>query len=438
MKLKKVMQTVNVDFQKLLGDEVEFITEEFFKKYIINIRNIEDSEFDKIKNFFSLIIRYICTNDIKKTIIVCKELINNNIELGIPYVMLTHELISLIGLIMQKLLHRNAKDELYELYQLQTVFEDTIAKVYLDKYVKDLQSKNSLRITGLSDIYEQNVILYYKAHLEWLTSLAKAIALKDNNYFPETNHNLCTFGKWLLDFGKSIIQNNSKYKNISKLHENLHYFAKQIQIYILEKDENCNHILLTYLEKCEMLFLSLGTELALIDNTLINFKASKDTLTGALNRQRLNQLYTNQLEISFATSEPFVLAMCDFDFFKKINDTYGHIAGDKMLENFVPIAKQILRNSDMIIRYGGEEFILILPAIKEKKAREILNKIRENFSKFVLDFQNFKISTTLSIGMYEINPENCDRSFFKDSNNAISIVDKKLYEAKNCGRNRVC
>lgn len=431
------MQTAKANFQFFLAAEVESITDEFLKKYIINVRDIEDEEFEEIKNFFSLIIKYICTSQIDKAVIICKELIHNNIGLGIPYVMLTHELINLIGLIMKKLLYKNAKNELYELYQLQAVFEDTIAKIYLDKYVKDLQKKNSLRISGLSDIYEQNIILYYKSHLEWLTDLSTAVSLRENRFFPETNHNLCVFDKWLLDSGKNIIQNNSKYKNISKLHENLHFIAKQIQNYILEEKPN-NHIILTYLEKCEMLSLSLGTELALIDNTLINSQASKDPLTGALNRQRLNKLYTNQLEISFATSEPFVLAMCDFDFFKKINDNYGHIAGDKMLENFVPLVKQTLRTSDMIIRYGGEEFIFILPAIKEKKARELLNEVKENFAKFVLDYENHKISTTLSIGMYEINPENCDRSFFRDSNNAISIVDKKLYEAKNSGRNRVC
>lgn len=424
------------NFQKYLNSEAEEISLEFFQKYIINIKRIDDEETEEIKNFFSLIIEYICKSDMENASLVCENLINYNIELSVPYVILTHELINLKRLIMERLLHKNAKEELYTLHQLHLFFEDMIAKKYLDKYVIDLQNKNSLRISSLSDIYEQNVILYYKAHLEWLNYLSKSIALRDNKFFPETNHNLCTFGKWLLDSGKIIIQNNSKYKNICKLHENLHYIAKQIENYLLQKGTN-NHLLLTYLEKCEMLSLSLGTELALIDNTLINSEASKDPLTGALNRQKLNQLYNNQLEISFATSESFVLCMCDFDYFKNINDTYGHLAGDKMLESFVPIAKKSLRNSDMIIRYGGEEFILILPAIKEKKAREILNKIREDFSNFILDFENYKISTTLSMGIFEINPEICDKSYLKDFENAISIVDKKLYEAKNSGRNRV-
>lgn len=324
-----------------------------------------------------------------------------------------------------------------QLYKMHMFFEDMIAKTYLNKYIVDLNKKNNFSLSNLSGISQSNIIYYYKMHLEWLKDLAKAIVLADINIFPEINHNLCTFGKWLDKEGLKIIKNSSKYKNISKLHENLHFFAKQIKNCLIETQGN-NHIILIYLEKCEMISLSLGTELALIDNTLINSEASKDPLTGALNRQRLSQLYQNQLEISFATFEPFVIAMCDFDHFKNINDTFGHLAGDKMLKSFVHIAKKHLRTSDIIIRYGGEEFMIILPAINTKKAKDILNKIREDIANFVLNLDGNKISATISIGMIEIYPENGNNSYFKDFENTISLVDKKLYEAKNSGRNTIC
>lgn len=428
---------MNIDlsrFKFLLENEIKHLENEFLTKHIINVR-VDEDEVEKINDFFSLVIKYICLGDLVNLFKVCKDLIDFNIELSIPYVMLSHELMNLQKLIIERLIIKNAKNEIYEIYKLHLSFENIIAKIYLDKYVKKLQNKNNLRISSLSDIYEKNIINYYQAHLEWLNDLAKAVEFRNNKFSPQINHTLCTFGKWLHDSGKTIIQNNSKFKSISKQHENLHLMAKQIKNYITNKDWN-NHILLTYLEKCEMLSLSLGTELALIDNTLINSKASKDPLTGALNRQRLNQLYMNQLEISFATSESFVLAMCDFDYFKNINDTYGHMAGDKMLESFVTFVRKTLRNSDMIIRYGGEEFIFILPAIRAEKARIILNKIRMDFSEFSLIYEDKEISTTLSIGMIEIDSDN--EFYFRNLENAISIVDKKLYEAKNGGRNRVC
>ncbi|MEV9602125.1 diguanylate cyclase [Aliarcobacter butzleri] len=425
------------NFQKFLKDEEEIIIDEFLRKYIINFRKIEDEESQKIESFFTLVIRYICNGDIKNATLVYKDLIDYNIKLDIPYIMLTYELINLKKIILQKLLYKDVRDELMQLYKLHMIFEDMIAKTYLNKYIVDLNKKNSFSLSNLSGIAKNNIIYYYKMHLEWLEDLAKAIVLADINIFPEINHNLCTFGKWLDKEGLEIIKNSSKYKNISKLHENLHFFAKQIKNCLIETQGN-NHIILIYLEKCEMISLSLGTELALIDNTLINSEASKDPLTGALNRQRLSQLYQNQLEISFATFEPFVIAMCDFDHFKNINDTFGHLAGDKMLKSFVHIAKKHLRTSDIIIRYGGEEFMIILPAINTKKAKDILNKIREDIANFVLNLDGNKISATISIGMIEIYPENGNNSYFKDFENTISLVDKKLYEAKNSGRNTIC
>ncbi|MBI3873475.1 MAG: sensor domain-containing diguanylate cyclase, partial [Arcobacter sp.] len=252
---------------------------------------------------------------------------------------------------------------------------------------------------------------------------------------PELNHNLCDFGKWLTSDGKNIIQNNSKYKEIEKQHINLHLMSSKIKN-ILEKEHIESHIILTYLEKAEMYSLLLGTELALIDNTLINSTISKDPLTGALSRQKLSQLYTNQLEISLATSQPFIIAICDLDNFKNVNDTYGHVAGDKVLAGFVSVAKSHMRNSDMIIRYGGEEFVFILPAVRYEIGKRILEKIRHGFEAFFVDFENNIIKTTVSIGMMEID-SNDENLRIKNIDDAVAIIDKKLYHAKNEGKNKI-
>ncbi|GGD34631.1 GGDEF domain-containing protein [Malaciobacter pacificus] len=423
-------------FKEVLSSEIVYIKEQFLSRYIASFRKIEEEEYVNIKDFFCDIIEDICNGNLEKSFITCEKLVELNIKLSIPYVTLTNELINLEKLIMERLLYKNAKDEIYEIYKLHLELEDTIAKIYLDKYTESLISKNNIRLSSLNDIYERNVVLYYKAHLEWLNELSKAVKSRDIAIIPETNHTLCTFGKWLHSDGKKIIQNNSKYNSILKMHEKLHFMSKQIMSY-LSKDSGQNHILLTYLEKSEMLSLSLGTELALIDNTLINNEAKKDPLTGALNRQRIEKLYQNQLEIASATAETFVLAMCDLDYFKNVNDSYGHMVGDKMLKAFVQIAKKSLRSSDMIIRYGGEEFVFILPAVNAKKAKEILNKIREDFQSFSIDYEDKKVSTTISIGFIQINSENGE-SYFKNFEDALIIADRKLYEAKNSGRNRVC
>lgn len=420
--------------KKSLHDKCESIKIEFLDKYVINTRSMDFDQINKVKDTFTLFIQSICEGQIEKSFSTVRSLAQLNIDLGVPYVILVHEFMQLQKVIMGYVLN-NDGDKLFELHQFYLKIEDIIAQVYLEEYTEQLLSKNNRRIANLSDIYEKNIVQHYKAHLRWLSKLAKNVQNRDQEVSVQLDPCMCQFGKWLNSDGKNIIQNNSKYFEIDIQHKNLHTIANNIQNY-LQKDEQEYHVLLTYLEKCEMISLSLGTELALLDNTLINSQASKDPLTGALNRQKLGQLYINQLEISFATSQSFVLAICDLDYFKSINDTYGHLAGDMVLKSFVDLAKKHLRGSDLIIRYGGEEFVLILPAVKYDVGNKILNRFREAFSLLKVQYDENIISTTVSIGMMEVSAENSFEEL-ECIEDAIEIVDKKLYKAKELGRDMV-
>ena len=167
----------------------------------------------------------------------------------------------------------------------------------------------------------------------------------------------------------------------------------------------------------------------------MNKRVTKDTLTGALNRNALRIVFDSQNELSLPTSNPFVLAVCDLDRFKKINDTHGHVAGDKVLKSFVDVAKKYIRNSDVIIRYGGEEFVIILPAVNKENGLEVLEKICRSFEESTLEFEGKNLNATVSIGMMEIKPEKAFKNSFIDE--YIMIADQKLYTAKHSGRNRV-
>jgi diguanylate cyclase (GGDEF)-like protein len=277
-----------------------------------------------------------------------------------------------------------------------------------------------------------DILKHYEYHLVWLTDLANSIKAGSKENFPELDDIACDFGKWMESEGKIVIQNNSKYKAMKKIHTNLHRFAEKI-FHVIEKSEY--QVLIVYLEKCELISLSIGTELALIDNIRVNKQVTKDTLTGALSRQGLRSIFQNQYEISLATGNPFILAMCDLDFFKRVNDTYGHVAGDKLLELFVQIVQKNIRNSDIVIRYGGEEFVIMLPALDKTKGYEVLESVRKAFEESVLTFNGEKLKATVSIGMIEINPECSFKPGFIDD--YMMIVDQKLYIAKDCGRNMV-
>jgi len=420
------------DFSKVLNSK-ELVLQDFIDSYTACV-NIGDAKrittmIEYYKRVFTTLESSFNSEDILK---IFKELAEFKISNDIPYIIMSNEIYGLKNLLIRNVNETNNNLKIIDLLSLFQDIDNSVARIYLVKYIDKLISLNNIRRNSLADLVEMNIIQHYESHLIWLTKLAQQIKTGKKDHFPELDDTVCEFGIWLDNEAKSIIQNNSKYDSIKNIHRNLHLFAKKI-FNILDKDEY--HILITYLEKCELISLSIGTELALLDNILINKKITKDTLTGALNRQGLKSVFQSQYDLSLATSNPFILAMCDLDLFKNINDTYGHVAGDKLLKLFVDVVKSNIRNSDVIVRYGGEEFIIMLPTINKTKGYEVLNKIRKAFEESSLEFNGETIKATVSIGMMEIEPEYSYKHSFVDE--YIMIVDQKLYMAKDNGRNRV-
>ncbi len=361
-----------------------------------------------------------------------QEISEYKISKEVPYAIMSNEIYGLKNLLISNFSQKTSGSEIVKVLTLFQKISNKVAHLYLLKYIEKLISLNNVRLSSISDLVEKNIISYYESHLIWLTELAEHIKNTQKQNFPELDASTCEFGKWLEGDAKKIISNNSKYKNMVTMHNNLHLLAVKT-LNILDLGEY--HVLITYLEKCELISLSIGTELALLDQILINKKITKDTLTGALNRHGLRSVFESQYELALATSNPFIVAMCDLDFFKHVNDTYGHIAGDRVLKLFVDTVKKNIRNSDVIIRYGGEEFVIILSTIQKQKGYEVLNKICQEFQKTSLTFEGQEISTTVSIGMVEIQPDYLFKQNFLDD--YLMIADKKLYQAKDSGRNRV-
>ena len=420
----------------------------------VNILNNDEDIFDE---FMDKYVTYLDSYENEDSIAILREqykeiyaLLNNNFELDdilskfqtlaeykilhdIPYVIFFSEIHGLKNIFIAKIFDSDNHDnDIKKLLLLFKEINEKVAYVYLKAYIKNLISTNKIRLNSIHDMLETDIIQYYEAHLLWLNNLAGHIKVQKKENFVELDDTLCTFGKWLHSDAKMIIKNNSKYKTISNLHANLHLFANKIYKNL---EHNEYHIFLSYLEKCEFISLSLGTELALIDNAQMNQKIKKDNLTGALNRNSLKDVFEHQYELALATSNSFVFAMCDLDFFKNINDTYGHVAGDKVLAHFVTTAKKHIRNADIIIRYGGEEFIIILSTVKEEKGLSVLNALREAFEKTPLLYDTQSIEATLSIGMMEVHPKESYKKEYLER--YLKIVDQKLYMAKDLGRNRV-
>ena len=157
---------------------------------------------------------------------------------------------------------------------------------------------------------------------------------------------------------------------------------------------------------------------------------NEDALTGALNRRGLDQTLIREIARSQRLDTKLSLAMVDLDYFKRVNDQHGHEAGDQMLVHFSGLIKSVLRKSDALVRYGGEEFTLILPDTDARGAHFVLARLQQLMSKSPLIFEGRQINTTFSAGVATLRGE-------ENGHALLRRADEALYAAKSGGRNAI-
>ena len=157
--------------------------------------------------------------------------------------------------------------------------------------------------------------------------------------------------------------------------------------------------------------------------------ANKDTLTAILNRRYFMELAIAQVQRSLRTGGNCFIVIYDLDRFKAVNDKYGHLAGDKVLKEIAQRVKQSIRLYDLFGRYGGEEFIILMPDIDKANVINAVERIREDICKSPVEFEGKAIRIAASFGIAYAAP-------FVDLDTAIRQADEALYQAKKTGRNR--
>lgn len=185
---------------------------------------------------------------------------------------------------------------------------------------------------------------------------------------------------------------------------------------------------------CALITWFLAYEYELLSNRtqsdLINI-AAHDELTGLYNRSQLKQFFTQEIENSESNDEKLSVIVLDIDWFKQVNDTYGHSCGDEVLRLVANLIRVSVREDDSAFRIGGEEFCVILPSTSIKKAKEVAERIRMQVAEELYEFGTEKISITISCGVAESKHDN------ETNLNLLKIADHRLYAAKNKGRNQV-
>lgn len=192
-----------------------------------------------------------------------------------------------------------------------------------------------------------------------------------------------------------------------------HHFSRNLLLMLAKRMRNDNAIIINSLHHQH--------ELEKIANI--------DGLTGLYNRRWMNEFFKRQINRAKSDKKPLVLMLADLDHFKNVNDQYGHVVGDEVLSAVASVLPHQFRPTDLLARFGGEEFAMILPNTDLTQATQIAERVRTAIASTRVEFYP-KIQLTLSLGLASLTPKD-------DMNNLLTRADHALYQAKENGRNRV-
>jgi diguanylate cyclase len=268
-------------------------------------------------------------------------------------------------------------------------------------------------------------------HNHWYLSLIRSITCKlpiDACELSPDSHVKCEFGKWHYSNNNLIPRTHPKFSAIELKHKIMHQAAKEL---LLASQENSTMDVLVYdnfSNALNGLLFELNELKIEVENSLYMY----DSLTGASSRMNILPTLKTQQELMKRGVQPQgSIAMMDLDFFKKVNDTYGHQAGDHVLSSVVRYTIDQLRRYDTVFRYGGEEFLIFLPHTDLNDGRDLIDRIRTGIESLAIKIEeDTVIHVTASFGLVTLDI---------DTPVEVSIkrADKAMYHAKASGRNCV-
>ncbi len=268
-----------------------------------------------------------------------------------------------------------------------------------------------------------------KEHISWFFNLLQAVEKKDENHLGHDTVNSKLKDDYIsLEFD-NILSKKEHSNEICRINSDIHDQTSMLFYYIGKKDYNQAFNLFSNIKESFLLFVQLLGSLERI-NTIQNL--SYDDLTGLLVRRDLTYLFENQIMVADRLNKNIAVIMADIDYFKRVNDNFGHRAGDCVLKKFADVILDNIRVTDHAFRYGGEEFLILLYGVDSRTAWEISERIRTIVYNTDIHYQDYKLNITCSFGITMYKPNDNI-----DSNALIALADKNLYKSKEQGRNRV-
>ncbi|MDR3585772.1 MAG: EAL domain-containing protein [Desulfosporosinus sp.] len=314
-----------------------------------------------------------------------------------------------------KVSHQEFDNKLMEIIWANKIIE---CAYVLDEY--GVQLSNTIRFYDKNEVKEN--LIFYSARIGTDHSMEKyyypLIGANLNKYITEPYISLAT-GNLCITVSKIFTNiDNKKYILCVDFNTSDNIYAFELMKNITTPDLTLN------------INGKSVTEINQIINKM-NKEIITDSLTNAYNKRYIGERLLIDIFNAANQNQPISVIMVDLDHFKKVNDTYGHMAGDHVLKEFVKIAKyNIRRNTDWIARYGGEEFLIVLLNADERVANKVAEEIRKAIEKAKIIYHEVPISITASFGTYTLG------SGKMTYEQLIDHADKNLYIAKTNGRNK--
>lgn len=268
------------------------------------------------------------------------------------------------------------------------------------------------------------------SHDQWYHQLVRTLICKlrpDQRDLADDSHKLCRFGQWYYQYSDPALRNHPTFAAIENEHRLLHeQVSSLLQVSMVQEkpiDVRSFDRFANTLERMRLQLYSLKYE---IEGELNNL----DPLTGTYNRFGMLALLREQQELVARGVSACSLAMLDIDFFKQVNDQYGHRMGDHALAHIASTMLKGLRPYDKLFRYGGEEFVILFPNTTPETALLVAERMRQHVESTPVDINGLPVRMTVSIGIAAI-----------DANAGVEIsigqADSAMYAAKQSGRNQV-
>lgn len=268
-------------------------------------------------------------------------------------------------------------------------------------------------------------------HEQWYKNLLRVLIAHVPPEAPDLMpdaHRRCRFGQWYESLPAAFLREHPTFASMGQAHEKMHSGARTL----LQRVSDKLPISSDDLDKFNNVLDRMRLKVQALQHELADMAQNRDPLTGARNRASLLSDLREQHALAQREVQACALAMLDLDHFKRINDEYGHAAGDAALVSTVQCLQALLRPYDRIYRYGGEEFLLCMPSTTLDQAREVADRMRVAIAaqSIRLDNAGHVLQVTASFGVATLAPS-------RSVEDSIDRADKALYEAKAAGRNRV-